>query len=132
MRDMLTFGNLLERSLEVLLVTLLGVLLAAHWDMRALGLGLALFCVIRPLSTRLLLDRRGLSPAQSRLIGWFGIRGIGSLYYLSYAVNHGPAPAALDGCVDLILSVVALSILIHGVTTQPLLDHYERQRSEEG
>lgn len=132
MRDMLTFGNLLERSLEVLLVTLLGVLLAAHWDMRALGLGLALFCVIRPLSTRLLLDRRGLSPAQSRLIGWFGIRGIGSLYYLSYSVNHGPAPAALDGCVDLILSVIALSILIHGVTTQPLLDHYERQRSEEG
>lgn len=131
MRDMLAFGNLLERSLEVLLVTLLGVLLATHWDTRAIGLGLVLFCFIRPLSTRLLLDRHGLSPAQGFLIGWFGIRGIGSLYYLSYAVNHSVTPAALHDSVDITLSVIALSILIHGVTTQPLLDRYERQRSRE-
>ncbi len=131
MRDMLAFGNVLERSLEVLLVTLLGVLLATHWDTRAIGLGLVLFCFIRPLSTRLLLDRHGLSPAQGFLIGWFGIRGIGSLYYLSYAVNHSVTPAALHDSVDITLSVIALSILIHGVTTQPLLDRYERQRSRE-
>lgn len=131
MRDMLSFGNLIERSLEVLLVTLLGVLLSSHWDVRAIGLGFVLFCIIRPLSTRLLLDHREASPAQGFLIGWFGIRGIGSLYYLSYAVNHGLTPDTLSDSVDITLSVIALSILVHGVTTQPLLDRYERQRSKE-
>lgn len=131
MGDMLTFGNLVERSLEVLLVTLLGVLLETHWDSRALLLGFVLFCVIRPLSVYLLLRRRWAGPAQGRLAGWFGIRGIGSLYYLSYAVNEGLAPGTLDDSINLTLSVVALSILVHGVTTQPLLDRYERQRSAE-
>lgn len=126
MGDMLTFGNLVERSLEVLLVTLLGVLLSSHWDARALGLGLVLFVLVRPLSVRLLLGRHWVSAAQDRLIGWFGIRGIGSLYYLAYALNHGLAPEATGDCVDITLSVIALSILIHGVTTQPLLDRYER------
>ncbi|TWI55016.1 NhaP-type Na+/H+ or K+/H+ antiporter [Pseudomonas duriflava] len=132
MGDMISFGNLLERSLEVLLVTLLGVLLYSHWDWRALIIGFALFCLIRPLSVRLVLSRNQVSPAQRTLIGWFGIRGIGSLYYLSYALNHGLTEGDMQHSVDLTLSVITLSILIHGVTTQPLLDRYERKRLEEG
>ncbi|PAU56483.1 cation:proton antiporter [Pseudomonas indica] len=125
--DILTFGNLLERSLEVLLVTLLGVLLPAHWDSRALWLGLALFCVIRPLGVRLLMPASVVSAEQRRLIGWFGIRGIGSLYYLAYALTHGLHDPATTEVVGLTLSVVALSILVHGLSTQPLLERYERR-----
>ena len=33
----------------------------------------------------------GLSPRQRRLMGWFGIRGIGSIYYLMFAINQGLA-----------------------------------------
>nr|BFE97136.1 sodium:proton antiporter [Pseudomonas brassicacearum subsp. brassicacearum] len=50
MSDMLAFGSLVERSMEVFLVTLLGVVLANHWDWRALAIGALLFAVIRPLS----------------------------------------------------------------------------------
>lgn len=132
LREILSFGNILERSLEVLLVTLLGALLALHWDWRALPLGLALFCIIRPLSVWLLVRTRGVDARQRRLLGWFGIRGIGSLYYLSYALTHGLTPAAVDDSIALTLSVVALSIVLHGLTTQPLLDRYERQQARRG
>jgi len=46
MGDMLSFGSLVERSMEVFLVTVLGIVLASHWDWRALPLAALLFCVI--------------------------------------------------------------------------------------
>ncbi|MFD2883686.1 hypothetical protein ACFS4T_16940 [Pseudomonas lini] len=49
MGDMLAFGSLVERAMEVFLVTLLGVVLVGHWDWRALVVALVLFCAIRPL-----------------------------------------------------------------------------------
>jgi NhaP-type Na+/H+ or K+/H+ antiporter len=129
MGDILTFGGQLERSLEVLLVTMLGVLVSAHWDWRAVPLALALFLLIRPLSVWLLMPRRYLDRTQLLTVGWFGIRGIGSLYYLSYAVTHGLLPDEAEQVIQLVIPVVALSILIHGLSTQPLLRRYERSRA---
>ncbi|MEK1942758.1 MAG: cation:proton antiporter [Pseudomonas sp.] len=129
MGEILSFGDIVERVLEVLLVTLLGALLAFHWDWRALPLGLALFCVIRPLSVIALVRGKAVDGRQRRLMGWFGIRGIGSLYYLAYVLNHGLDGSAAEEAVNLTLSVVALSICLHGLTTQPLLDRYERQKA---
>ncbi|MNI30707.1 potassium/proton antiporter [compost metagenome] len=130
MGDMLAFGSLVERAMEVFLVTLLGVVLIAHWDWRALLVGTALFCLIRPLSVVALPWRGVLNGHQRLLIGWFGIRGIGSLYYLFYALNHGLDPSVAGVCTDLTLSVVALSILIHGFSTQPMLAWYERRKEQ--
>jgi NhaP-type Na+/H+ or K+/H+ antiporter len=129
MGDMLAFGSLVERAMEVFLVTLLGVVLATHWDWRALGLGFALFCVIRPLSVLMMPWGSLLDWQQRLLIGWFGIRGIGSLYYLFYALNHGLGQSQAILCTDLTLSVIALSILVHGISTQPMLSHYERRHA---
>ncbi|OOG82374.1 sodium:proton antiporter [Pseudomonas sp. A25(2017)] len=128
MSDMLAFGSLVERSMEVFLVTLLGVVLANHWDWRALAIGALLFAVIRPLSVLALPWGRLLDGPQRLLIGWFGIRGIGSLFYLFFALNHDLQPAVAQLCINLTLSVVALSILVHGVTTQPTLAWYERHK----
>ncbi len=128
MGDVLAFGGQLERSLEVLLVTMLGVLVSVHWDWRAVPLGLALFLLIRPLSVMLLMPRRYLDRAQSLTAGWFGIRGIGSLYYLSYAVTLACCRTKRMTIIGLVLSVVALSIVLHGLSTQPLLRRYERSR----
>lgn len=126
MGDMLAFGSLVERAMEVLLITLLGAALASYWDWRAVGLGLALFCVIRPLSVWLLISGRLLTRPQKALVGWFGIRGIGTLYYLFYALSHGLPMNIVQPIIGLTLSVVALSILLHGVSIQPLLERYER------
>jgi NhaP-type Na+/H+ or K+/H+ antiporter len=124
--DMLSFGGLVERAMEVFLVTLLGVVLIGHWDWRALAISLVLFCVIRPLSVALVPWGSLLNGRQRLLIGWFGIRGIGSFYYLFYALNHDLPTAVAGLCTDLTLSVVALSILLHGISTQPMLARYEQ------
>ncbi|MGY2258892.1 cation:proton antiporter [Pseudomonas sp. SDO55104_S430] len=125
--DMLAFGGLVERAMEVFLVTLLGVVLVGHWDWRALAIALVLFCVIRPLSVGLVPWGSLLNTRQRLLIGWFGIRGIGSFYYLFYALNHDLPATVASLCTDLTLSVVALSILLHGISTQPMLARYEQR-----
>jgi sodium/hydrogen antiporter len=128
--ETISFGDTAERLLEVLLVVVVGVLLATHWDARAVPLALLLFLVIRPLSTWVLLAGTPTSSTQRWLMGWFGIRGIGSLYYLSYAARHGlPATAAAE-IAGLTISVVALSILVHGATATPLLMRYEKGLAE--
>jgi sodium/hydrogen antiporter len=127
--ETLSFGDTLERLLEVLLVVLVGVCLARHWDLRAVPLALALFVVIRPVSTALFLAHTPTTPIQRWLMGWFGIRGIGSLYYLSYALSHGVSGHAAADASGLTVSVVALSVLAHGATAQPLLTRYERALS---
>lgn len=126
--DMLAFGSLIERAMEVFLVTMLGVVLIEHWDWRAVPLAAALFVVIRPVSV-LLFPRPGVLTLRQRgLLSWFGIRGIGSFYYLFYALNHGLPPALAGQSINLVLCVVALSILVHGLSVQPLLAWYEAHK----
>ena len=124
--EVFSFGDTLERLLEVLLVVLVGLSLAHHWDARAVWLSAALFLVIRPAATYLGLWRTPTTPLQRGLIGWFGIRGIGSVYYLAYACAHGVQGATCRPLVNLALSVVAISLIVHGITSQPLMGWYER------
>jgi NhaP-type Na+/H+ or K+/H+ antiporter len=123
--EIISFGDTAERLMEVMLVVLVGICLAIYWDWRAVPLALALFFVIRPLAALLFLIKTPTGRVQRLMMGWFGIRGIGSLYYLSYALNHG-LNDNVSAVVGITLSVVALSILIHGVSSQPILNFYER------
>jgi sodium/hydrogen antiporter len=124
--ETISFGDTAERLLEVLLVVLVGILVASHWDARAVPLALLLFLIIRPLATSLLLTGTPTTGMQRWLMGWFGIRGIGSLYYLSYSVHQGLSGSAAADIARLTISVVALSILLHGITAAPLLSRYEK------
>ncbi len=123
--EVFSFGDTVERLLEVLLVVLVGVALGSHWSHEGVLLGLALMVIVRPPITVLCLIGTPVSILQRGLIGWFGIRGIGSLYYLAYALNHGLAGEDARTLADLTVSAVATSILIHGLTSQPLMGWYE-------
>ena len=60
------------------------------------------------------------------MVGWFGVRGIGSLYYLMYAIQHGlPEDVALE-LIHLTLIVITLSILVHGISVKPLIARFWR------
>jgi NhaP-type Na+/H+ or K+/H+ antiporter len=59
-------------------------------------------------------------------LGWFGIRGIGSIYYLSYAIQHGLPRDHAGRIASLVLTTIAVSIVVHGVSVTPLMGHYER------
>ncbi|MCE9681032.1 cation:proton antiporter [Halomonas alkalisoli] len=123
----LVFNEHLERLAEIVLVLLIGgSLFWDSWSWRAVGFAAFLFLVVRPVSVHLgVLGSR--APMRMRhLIGWFGVRGIGSLYYLMYAIQHGlPEEVALE-LIHLVLVVVALSILVHGVSVKPTIARYWR------
>jgi NhaP-type Na+/H+ or K+/H+ antiporter len=124
--ETVSFGDTAERMLEVLLVVLVGVCLSTHWTLRAIPIALLLFFVIRPLATQVFLAGTPTTRAQRLLMGWFGIRGIGSLYYLSYALNHGVTGTTAAQLANVTITTVALSILLHGTSAQPILARYER------
>jgi len=64
---------------------------------------------------------------QRRLIGWFGIRGIGSLNYLNYALNNGLPSRLARTFVALTAAVVVRSIVVHGISVTPLMARYRRR-----
>jgi NhaP-type Na+/H+ or K+/H+ antiporter len=125
----LIFKEHLERLSELMLILLIGgTLFIDSWSWRAVGLALFLFMVARPLSVLVgLLGTRTLWPTRS-MVGWFGVRGIGSLYYLMFAIQHGlPEELALD-LIQLTLIAVTLSILVHGTSVKPLMSLFLRHR----
>lgn len=118
----LVFKEHLERLSELVLVLLVGgALFLDSWSWEAVAMALFLFVVARPLSVLLALLRTNMPLRTQGMIGWFGVRGIGSLYYLMYAIQHGlPEPLALQ-LIQMTLIVVALSILMHGISVKPLM-----------
>ncbi|MGH8688308.1 MAG: cation:proton antiporter, partial [Burkholderiales bacterium] len=127
--DALVFKEHLERLSEILLVLLIGgTLFVDSWSWRAVGLALFVFLVARPLSVLAGLSGTRTPWPMRGLICWFGVRGIGSLYYLMYAIDHGlPEWLALE-FIHLTLIVVTLSILVHGLSMKPLMQRYWRAR----
>ena len=63
-------------------------------------------------------------------MGWFGIRGVGSLYYLMFALEHRLDKAVGRLIADFTLATVAVSIVVHGVSVTPLMDLYVRRKRE--
>ncbi len=62
------------------------------------------------------------------MIGWFGIRGIGSVFYLLLVLRHGVGGETAQTLVTLTLWTIASSIVVHGLSGQPLMRLYARRR----
>jgi NhaP-type Na+/H+ or K+/H+ antiporter len=125
----LVFKEHLERLSEMTLILLIGgTLFLDTWSWQAAGLALFLFVVARPISVLIgLLGTRTSWPIRG-MVGWFGVRGIGSLYYLMYAIQHGIAESLALELIQLTLIVVSLSILAHGTSVKPLMGLFWRHR----
>ncbi len=124
-RAVLGFNEQLERLGELAVVLVVGAMLATI-DRLAPGLwvAFALFVVVRPAATMLALVREPLTGTQRRFIAWFGVRGVGSVYYLAYALTHGVSGPAARSLADITLVVIAASILVHGVSVTPMMQRY--------
>jgi NhaP-type Na+/H+ or K+/H+ antiporter len=124
------FNEQLERIAELVIVLVVGAMLPyARPDWTTLGFLLLLFGVLRPLSVWFGLLGASVSRDQRFLISWFGIRGIGSIYYLMFALNHGLSGPVVEQAITLTLTAVAASIVIHGISVTPLMDLYTRRRA---
>jgi NhaP-type Na+/H+ or K+/H+ antiporter len=124
----LGFNEALERIAEVAMVVGLGLLLATTpFPKEVVWLAPLLFFVLRPLSVALSLVGARADTHQRVLMGWFGVRGIGSLYYLFYAIAHGVEHGLAQRLVSLVLWVVAASVAVHGISVTPLMKRYEHR-----
>lgn len=123
--ESLVFKEHLERLSELTLVLLLGGMPVIHnWTWQNGLTALFLFAVARPVSVLVGLLGSGRSLRMQSIVGWFGVRGIGSLYYLMYAINHGlPPPLAVE-LSQITIAVIMLSIVVHGMSVKPLLDRF--------
>lgn len=120
----------LERVLELAMILLLGSLVTftglgvpglAGWALAAV-----LLVAIRPLACLVALRSSGLDGPERLWVGWFGVRGVGSLYYAAAALGSGIL-SAREGEVVMwtVVAVVGVSIVAHGVTSAPLTRRLE-------
>jgi NhaP-type Na+/H+ or K+/H+ antiporter len=115
----------IERLAELGAVLLIGGLLAAgNFSWLGLALAALLFFVARPLSVWAVLRSERTSRAQRWMVAWFGVRGVGSMYYLMYAAGHGIDAAAARQLSAIVVTVVAASIVVYGITATPLMQRY--------
>ena len=86
-----SFNEAIEHALTALLLILTGGVLPLLWpelDWRHMLIALALILVIRPLGGWVSLIGTDLRPSERLVVAAYGVRGIGSIYYLGYATSH--------------------------------------------
>ena len=114
-----------ERIAEVALVVVIGAALANHWTLPTdWWIALVLFAVIRPVASTLSLWPSDADATQRGLIAFFGIRGIGSIYYLAYAIEHGVEPEIGGRLAGVVVTTIVLSLAVHSNIASLLLRRY--------
>jgi len=129
------FAEEAERLLMMALLVLFGGMityggLLAPFDWRMLLFVAGVLLVARPAAGMISLSGSKLPWREKLVISFFGIRGMGSIYYLAFAFNHA---AFFDqrGLWAVVGSIVLASILLHGITMTPalqLLDRWQRNK----
>ena len=126
------FAEVVERLVTAVLLVLFGGAIATGlfdaltWQGALVAI--ALVVLVRPLAG--LLGLLGYPPERNA-IAFFGIRGIGSFYYLSYAVNHAEFAGA-ETVWAVVGFAVLVSIVVHGVTAAPVMADLRREITTPG
>jgi NhaP-type Na+/H+ or K+/H+ antiporter len=136
----------LERLLTLIVLLMLGVSLTngllADLTWQAALVAVLLVLVIRPAAAMLALvvrvwrasprvgDAR-LGPRERAATAFFGVRGVGSIYYLAYASNHAHFEH-LSLLWSTVGFTITLSVIVHGVTATPAMKWLDARREDAG
>jgi NhaP-type Na+/H+ or K+/H+ antiporter len=135
--EQLEFIEQLEKLMEVGTILLLGSILLFKPMVDYIGQSLLvivlLFLVIRPVGAWIsTIGKRHINPPRRKLhsgtrwlFGWFGIRGVGSLYYLAYAFGNGLQGEPAEQIAWITYTTIVVSVIVHGVSSTPLMTWYE-------
>jgi len=122
----------LERLLTVVVLVLLGGAVArgllAGLTWREILVALAFLLLVRPLAGWIGLARGRTGPWERSVIAFFGVRGIGSVYYLAYALSKGEFTAEAEALWRIVGLVIVASIVLHGITAGPVITVIDRAR----
>ena len=126
------FSDQIERLLSAIVLVLFGGALVSgvlgHLDWRGVLSAVAIVLVIRPLAGLVGLARTPIPGPERGAIAFFGIRGVGSFYYLAYASNQVEF-LQVEQVWAVTALVVAVSIVVHGVTVTPIMKRIDRGSS---
>ncbi|HEY9144817.1 MAG TPA: cation:proton antiporter [Arenimonas sp.] len=126
-----SFAQQCEKLLMAVMLLLLGGALASGILSELTGRGIVFALVfvllVRPVAGWLGLLGADLSRRDRWAIAFFGVRGIGSLYYLAFAMNHADFYDARELWAVVTL-VVVFSILLHGLTASGVMGWLDRRR----
>lgn len=119
------FNLAIEHALTAVLLLMVGAALGTYagwvrWEHAAIAA--ALVFVIRPLIGWVTLAGTGLAPRERFVTAAFGVRGIGSIYYLAFAAGLASIPAVAELWM-VVLVTIAMSAAVHGLTAGAALSH---------
>jgi sodium/hydrogen antiporter len=128
------FADEVERLLMMVLLVFFGGMLVSGGLLANVGWHEAAFAavaifVVRPLAGWVSLIGTERPNLERFVISFFGIRGLGSVYYLAYGVNHGRFEFEVSIWSTLGLVILA-SILLHGVTVTPFMRRLDEQADQ--
>lgn len=127
--QLLAFNRQVEHIAEVVVVVLAGALLATvELELRVLAFALLVILIARPLAVALSLAGTDVPGRERRLLQWFGVRGIGSLYWLAFALNRGVPAGDAAVLTAATLGLVAVSVVVHGISATPVMAWHVRRR----
>ena len=127
---MLEFVEETEKMLVVLWAIFFGGSLLSgiltYTDWKGILFSLAIVLVLRPVFGYIAMLTTTFSTAKKWAISFFGVRGIGSFFYLSFALLNGNFQdfTQLFGIVSY---VVLFSIIIHGFTSLRVIEYFNNQ-----
>ena len=133
----------LERLLTLIILLMLGMAMTkgvlGELDWRGVVIALALVLVLRPAAGWVSLRLRarpadlpgGLGRKETLATAFFGVRGIGSLYYLSFAAGEH-AFADERWMWSTVAFTILLSVMVHGTLATPVMRYLERRRERAG
>jgi NhaP-type Na+/H+ or K+/H+ antiporter len=125
------FAEQIERLFMMILLALFGGAIAGGllgsltWP--AVLVGMASLLLVRPFAGLAGLAGSGQRLTERAAISFFGIRGIGSFYYLAYAYNTAEFQADAEFLFAIVGFVVLASIVLHGITSTPAMRHLKRK-----
>lgn len=105
-----------------------GLLSAVSW--REAAVASAIILVIRPITGLIGLAGLRAERSEKLTLAFFGIRGVGSIYYLAYGLNH-VSVADADRLWGLLGLVVLFSVVLHGLTVTPIMRSLDRQQGRD-
>ncbi|MDO8323156.1 MAG: cation:proton antiporter, partial [Phenylobacterium sp.] len=94
------------------------------------GLAIAVLLVVRPAAGLIGMIGLKADRGEKLTLAFFGIRGVGSIYYVAYALNHAAFPDA-ERLWAIVGLIILLSILIHGLTVTPIMRKLDRSQGRD-
>lgn len=126
------FGEQIERLLMMVLLVCFGAVIAegtllSHADWRVVTVAVVTLAVVRPLAGWISLIGCRQPTAEKAIIAIFGIRGLGSIYYLAFATERAKFEQ-VETLWSTVFMIILISIVVHGIAVTPIMRWIDQER----